>query len=119
MSKMVLSLVFLLISGCAISSEERIAATKEDLPIITIKESWQQVTVKYLDFEGGFYGLVSENGVKLLPMDLPEKYKVAGTILRVKGIFIADMMTIQQWGKAFKIAEIELIKMGTGSKLLY
>jgi hypothetical protein len=77
-------------------------------------EHWQDVTVKYYDFEGGFYGLVSTTGKKLLPMNLVQKYKVDGTKLRVKGDIIKDMMTIQQWGIAFRITDIELIKIGNG-----
>lgn len=80
----------------------------------SIKQSWQQVSVKFLNFEGGFYGLVTEKGVKLLPMNLPIKYKVDGTILRVKGQHIKNMVTIQQWGEAFELSDIELIKLGVG-----
>ena len=76
------------------------------------KKSWQQVTVKYLNFEGGFYGLVSSTGEKLLPMNLAKEYQLEGTKLKVKGQLIKDMMTIQQWGEPFKITDVELIKLG-------
>ena len=81
-----------------------------------VKLSWQIVTVKYLDFEGGFYGLVSQCGDRLLPMGLPKEYKIEGTTLRVKGHLLTDMMTTQQWGEAFKVVEFELIKIGAGNK---
>lgn len=134
-STIFLGLLFILISACNSPSVEQDKMPKEVQPkvlkekhsltsppsviaIKTVKQSWQQVTVKHLDFEGGFYGLVSENGVRLLPRGLPKEYKIEGTILRVKGHFLTDMMTIQQWGKVFKIVEVELIKMGTGNKSL-
>ncbi len=71
-----------------------------------------QVTVNYYDIEGGFYGLVSKNGEKLLPRNLAKEYQVSGTELKVKGLIIKDMVTIQQWGQVFEITNVELIKLG-------
>ena len=76
------------------------------------EQAWQQVTVNYYDFEGGFYGLTSQTGDKLLPMNLAKQYKFQGTVLKVKGELIKDMMTIQQWGEPFRIIDVELIKLG-------
>jgi len=121
-SKMVLCLVIFCISACAPSAVEHASTpeqksekiSKEKIPMIKAKQSWQEVTVKYLNFEGGFYGLVSKSGDKFLPMNLPEKYKIDGTILRVKGQLNNNVMTIQQWGKPFKLLDMELIKIGIG-----
>lgn len=94
------------------------AADKADSHMVQEKipteqgEYWQGVTVIYNDFEGGFYGLVNGAGKKLLPMNLAQEYKVNGTKLRVKGHIIKDMMSIQQWGTAFKITEVELVSLG-------
>ena len=87
---------------------------KEGNNKVTVKneQAWQQVTVNYYDFEGGFYGLTSKAGDKLLPMNLAKQYKLQGTILKVKGELIKDMMTIQQWGQPFRIIEVEVIKLG-------
>ncbi len=76
-----------------------------------IKEErqWLTVMVKYLDFEGGFYGLIAKDGTKLLPINLDKNYKVAGCILKIKGHFIKDMVTIHQWGEVFSISKAELI----------
>ena len=82
--------------------------TAKNTPI----EQWHKVTVKYFDFEGGFYGLVSKNGQKLLPMNLAKKYRVDGTLLEVKGHIIENMATIQQWGVAFKVTEVNLMELG-------
>jgi len=80
------------------------------------EQAWQQVTVNYYDFEGGFYGLTSQTGDKLLPMNLAKQYKLQGTVLKVKGEVIKDMMTIQQWGQPFKIYDVELIKLGKANE---
>lgn len=105
-------------SSCAEKNtieDKKAMGMSEQTPLKTsIKQPWQQVSVKFLNFEGGFYGLVSEKGVKLLPMNLPLKYQIDGTILRVKGQAIKDMITIQQWGEPFELSDIELIKLGVG-----
>ena len=73
---------------------------------------WRTGTVKYMEFEGGFFGIVDENGTKLLPMKLAKQYRKNGTVLKFKGYIIKDMATIQQWGTPFEITEVELIKEG-------
>ena len=78
----------------------------------TKETKWQEVTVNYYDFEGGFYGLVTKAGDKLLPMNLAKEYQLPGTVLKVQGQLIKDMMTIQQWGQPFKITHVELITLG-------
>jgi hypothetical protein len=45
-------------------------------------------------------------------MHLGPEYKVANTKLKIQGKKIEDMMTIQQWGTPFKIAQIELVSKG-------
>ncbi len=122
-TKMFFCGMLLFVTACtSLHAEQALITAKEpksmqhqEQPMIITNTSWQQVTVKYLSFEGGFYGLISEKGAKLLPMNLPEKYQVDGTILRVKGQPIKNMMTIQQWGKPFKVIETELVKMGSGT----
>ena len=41
-------------------------------------------TVKYIDLEGGFYGIVDETGKEYLPLNLKDEFKVDG--LKVEGI---------------------------------
>lgn len=74
------------------------------------------VTVEYLTLEGGFYGLVTQNGEKLLPMNLSKEYQHAGTVLRVTGKKLTDVMTIQQWGTPFELTSVELIKKGESNQ---
>lgn len=77
-----------------------------------VQSKWRLVTVKKFSFEGGFFGLESSAGEKLLPMNLPTEYLVDGTQLKVQGDFIEGMMTIHQWGKPFKISNVELVSLG-------
>ncbi len=75
-------------------------------------QAWQIVKVVFLTFEGGFYGLVTENGKKLLPMNLAKAYKLDNTILKVKGNQVEGLVTIQQWGIPYNLSEVKLIKLG-------
>lgn len=108
-----------LIAGCSQANHEQVVekkATKTGVTQVEAKQAqvWQSVTVKYQDFEGGFFGLVAKGGEKLLPMNLAKKYQVDGSTLKVKGYIIEGMMTTQQWGTAFKVTDVELIKLGKG-----
>jgi hypothetical protein len=115
---LLLSVIILLsLIGCSQASHEQ-RQTQGTLKLgdnqVTVKkvQTWQQVTVNYYDLEGGFYGLISHTGSKLLPMNLAKQYQLPGTILKVKGETIKGMATIQQWGQPFKITDVELVKLG-------
>lgn len=79
---------------------------------------WRNGTVVYLDLEGGFYGIVDENNEKLLPLNLAPEFKKEGTIIKFKGAVENDIVSIQQWGTAFTISDIELVKIGKDSNNL-
>jgi len=113
-----LSVILLLcLSGCSQESNEQSKAPaqlKEAYSQVkdAKENNWQEVTVNHYDFEGGFYGLVTKTGDKLLPMNLAKEYQLPGTVLKVQGELIEGMMTIQQWGQPFKITHVELISLG-------
>ncbi len=88
--------------------------TKSDVKKTDVQKEelmWKTGTVHYFDFEGGFVGIVTDKGEKLLPMGLKAEYRQVGAILKIKGKLVTDMMTIQQWGTPFKITNIKLQKV--------
>lgn len=112
--KLLCSFVFVFIAACVPSSpSHEVLSPSKEAEMTKSKQIWQEVTVKHINLEGGFYGLISKKGSKLLPVNLPAQYKNDGTILKVKGHLVTDMMTTQQWGEPFKILEVELIKVST------
>ena len=95
-------------SSASASSANNHTQTKEKVTAM----QWQQAHVKYIRLEGGFYGLVTREGRKLLPLNLDKKYRQEGAVVKVKGVINRNVMTFHQWGEPFKITELTLIKAG-------
>ncbi|ABO22365.1 hypothetical protein SHLO109777_12600 [Shewanella loihica] len=68
-----------------------------------------QGTVRYFNLEGGFWGIVADDGRHILPQNLPQEYRKDGLRLSFKAQEVKDMMTIQQWGILSKLSDIEVI----------
>ena len=66
-------------------------------------------TIKYINLEGGFYGIVADNGQKLDPLNLKDEFKKDG--LRVKFVYSLKKGTVNvhQWGKIIEILSIRKI----------
>ncbi len=112
-----LSLCLLVLASCSQANNKLVENTENVKPKVeqmtaTKDKIWHQVTVKYFDLEGGFYGLVSNKGDKFLPRNLAKEYQLPGTELKVQGHILKDVITIQQWGQVFKITDVKLIKLG-------
>ena len=75
--------------------------------------TWSKAKIKYFDLEGGFYGIITETGQKLLPANLSKEMRQDGAIVEVSGYFEQGMITFQQWGKPFKITSIKVVKEGS------
>ncbi len=63
-------------------------------------------TVAFVDLEGGFYGIVADDGERYLPLDLNETYRVDGMRLSFIGEIVRDTATIQQWGMPVEIIDV-------------
>jgi len=74
--------------------------TEEEEPMIS-------GTIRYLEFEGGFYGLVADDGAKYDPINLPAEFKKNG--LRVKFIVHEKkgVMSFHMWGKIVEVVKIK------------
>ena len=65
-------------------------------------------TIRYLDLEGGFYGLVAEDGTKYDPSPLPDSLQEDGLRVRFR-VQEKDIMTTRMWGTPVEMLEIERI----------
>jgi hypothetical protein len=64
-------------------------------------------TVKFLSFEGGFYGIVADNGAEYDPLNLPAGFAVDGLRVRFEGKERPDKASLHMWGIVFEITKIE------------
>jgi hypothetical protein len=67
-------------------------------------------TVKYLSFEGGFYGIVTVGKKNLDPLNLSKEYKVDGKRIQFKYVEKNDMASTHMWGTIIEIIEIKELK---------
>lgn len=62
--------------------------------------------VMYFDLEGGFYGIVADDGERYLPLNLPDEYREDGLAVRFTVIEKSGVATIYQWGTPVEIVSI-------------
>jgi hypothetical protein len=79
-----------------------------------LKEGMMTVTgrLEFMSIEGGFFGIVTDQGQKLLPLNLKPEYHQHGMRLEVTGKIETDIMTIQQWGTPFTISSLKVLAPG-------
>ena len=90
--------------------------TKQEDNMKSLSKFPHQGTVHYIALEGGFYGIITNKGEKLLPLNLDKKYMKHGTIISFSGSYEKDVMTIQQWGKPYRLKNVHFISEGDSSK---
>jgi putative hemolysin len=88
------------------------------ITMITKKEAEPSITstgvVTYIDLEGGFYGIISGKGVRYLPLNLNEEFRVDGLSVSFTAVPEKDIVTIQQWGQPITIVSITGEKQQVG-----
>jgi hypothetical protein len=66
-------------------------------------------TVVYLEFEGGFFGIISDDNEQYLPYELSEEYQEDGLRISFTVEPLEDQMSFHMWGTLVDIVEIETI----------
>ncbi|MDG6256237.1 MAG: hypothetical protein QCH35_01420 [Methanomicrobiaceae archaeon] len=97
-------MVLLLLIGCILSSGCLGGQQRGEDAVFSGKG-----TVRIVPLEGGFFGIVSDDGHKYYPINLADEYKVQGLRVRFVAQLRGDVVTIQQWGTPIEIIEIEAI----------
>ena len=62
--------------------------------------------VIYLDNEGGFYGIICDNGTTYDPVNLPGDYQVDELRVKFNGTVLANQTGIHMWGTMITIDNI-------------
>jgi hypothetical protein len=68
-------------------------------------------TIRYVDLEGGFYGLVAEDGTKYDPTPLPDSLRVDGLSVRFR-VRTTGGLTTRMWGTPVELVDVERIETG-------
>ncbi len=80
------------------------------LRIVSIQPLGEEITaegtIRYVDLEGGFYGIESSDGTHYLPLNLPENYRIDGLLIAFSARTSPDTPTIQMWGIPVTILSI-------------
>lgn len=66
-------------------------------------------TVRFIDLEGGFYGIESDDGEKLDPVNLRSEFEQDGLRVSYEVRLVKEVMTIHQWGTPVEILEMEAL----------
>jgi len=65
--------------------------------------------IQFNDFEGGFYGIVGDDGEYYDPINLPSDFKEDGILVNYTIKILEDQASYHQWGTMVEIIKIEKI----------
>ncbi len=65
--------------------------------------------IQFNDFEGGFYGIVGDEGETYDPINLPSEFQEDGIRVKYSLKILEDQANIHQWGTMVEIISIEKI----------
>jgi hypothetical protein len=67
-------------------------------------------TVRYFNLEGGFYGIITDSGLRYRPLELPPQFQKDGLRVRFRGRAVKGVMGIQMWGVPFEIIDVQVLE---------
>lgn len=98
------------------AATEVVHAGEEIAPSLPVSEAPAQAavdqsisilgTIQYVELEGGFFGIVTEEGARYFPQYLPFDFKVDGLPVRVDAMLEEQVIGIQMWGVPIRILSI-------------
>ncbi len=71
-------------------------------------------TVRFINLEGGFYGIVGDDGKKYDPMTLDQQFRADGLRIRFEARIRADVASFHMWGTIVDITKIEKLETTSG-----
>jgi hypothetical protein len=106
----------LVLAGCASANATPVPATPEKTTMTepaTENDAEKRIiatgTVRYLPMEGGFWGIVGDDGKNYDPMGLDPAFQKDGLRVSFEALPETDMMSIRMWGALVKITRIEAL----------
>jgi hypothetical protein len=96
----------LLAAGCSPKPAAE-TVTPTPSPASTDKDLVSGVgTIAYQDLEGGFYGLVADDGTRYDPLNLDEAFQQDSLRVRFRVRPRPDVMTIRMWGQPVEVLDL-------------
>ncbi len=89
MRRRLLSLLFLFVVGCQIGEIEHAG------------------TITYVE-DGGFWGIVTEDGDRFVPENLPVEFEHEGMVIEFEGYVVDEDRAEGEWGIPVLLNEIEV-----------
>ena len=91
--------------GCASSNQ----AAEETVPPDEVISAVG--TVRYIELEGGFYGIVADDSTRYLPDSLDAQFREDGLRVRFRAERQDDVLTAQMWGQPVHITDIARLRV--------
>lgn len=104
--KSILLINLLIISALVINCSQYIKNDKENIKPDENAIS-AEGTVEFNDLEGGFFGIIADDGSKYKPVNLPKRFQKDGLRIKFTGKLSSDLMSIHMWGKSIEIIKID------------
>lgn len=106
-----------IISAC-VAQTEQITTSKLDSPVMnepnTTAPSENQIsttgTVRFQEIEGGFWGIVADDGRKFDALNLEPSFQKEGLRVRFEAKPETDRMSTRMWGTMVTLQKIEVVE---------
>ncbi len=86
----------ILVGGCLFNGDDTAEGTVEGTG-----------TVQYQNLEGGFFGIVADDGARYDPVNLPEELRQDGLRVRFRGRLLKEGVSIHMWGAMVELERTE------------
>lgn len=67
----------------------------------------QTGTVRFIEVEGGFYGIAADDGKQYDPLNLPPAFQKKDLRVRFMARELRNQVSVRQWGTIIEIVTIE------------
>jgi hypothetical protein len=101
-------------AGCASANGTPVPATSEtpEMTESTATHISGSGTVRFLTIEGGFWGIVGDDGENYDPLALDPAFQKEGLRVRFEAVPETDMMSTRMWGTLITLVRIEAVNDG-------
>lgn len=67
-------------------------------------------TVVFLDFEGGFYGIIGDGGERYDSLNLDQEFEVDGLRVYFEAKILHDVATFHMWGTPVSLVKLQRLE---------